>query len=147
MNDEHKEQLKEFQEMTNDRFDRIELKLDSLMSFRSMLIGASAVTSALIGFAIQYWLKWIYRVDWNCLSTVNRVVAGSNPAWSKETWSGSSAGRALWRFQQNYPISNLWGPIKSISRGRFFISPSHTGIRLSGILRMISGPVPTTLWG
>lgn len=57
MNDEHKEQLKEFQEMTNDRFDRIELKLDSLMSFRSMLIGASAVTSALIGFAIQYWLK------------------------------------------------------------------------------------------
>jgi hypothetical protein len=46
-----------FIEQTNRRFDKIEEKLDQLITFRLMLLGGAATLSAVVSFLVAIFLK------------------------------------------------------------------------------------------
>lgn len=44
-----------FMKRTDERLERIEDKLEQLISFRALLLGMSAVISTIVSWAIAYW--------------------------------------------------------------------------------------------
>jgi hypothetical protein len=51
------EKFEYFIDQTNKRFDKIDEKLDELISFRIMLIGAATAISAIVSVALTVFLK------------------------------------------------------------------------------------------
>ncbi len=55
MNDERL--IEYFIQQTNERLERIELKMDKVLQFKWQVLGVATAVSAIIGFVVQAYLK------------------------------------------------------------------------------------------